>query len=345
MSLPFISVIVPAFDRKNYLKDSVSSIKQQTLGHANYEVIFLTNFEVDKELVESVKGRQLHSNEREGPALAYAIEEAHGDVISFLDDDDLWLNRKLEHVFAEFSADSSLGYYHNNFTMINEQMGASKSPAYRNGITRMSKLGRVELDSIGATFKEVRRLVNLAIDFNNSSISILRSLVMNVIDELKTSYSSMDTFLFYAAMTSDRKIVGDGEILTKYRLHSRNTSGSHSLSGAQKLTEAMYLKGKSDFNKKVTIQHLHLLQTMGCRNSAVKRSIECMIADDKVESHWLGGVRDRKGMLKDILLYLRYFSRYELKYNATILAFSLLYFLEPEMAMNLFLRHYYEALD
>lgn len=345
MTEPYISVIISAFNRRNYLRDAVASVKRQTLGVDHFEVIFLTNFEVEPELLVDLNSRQLHSSEREGPAIAYAIEEAVGEIVCFLDDDDIWESTKLESVYSQFRTDLTIGYYHNNISVINEQGGVSKSPIYRSGINKMSKLQRIEVDATKATFRDIRRLVNLAIDFNNSSISILRSVLLKRLEELRTSYSSMDTFFFYSALASNYKIVGDGTILTKYRLHSKNTSGASSFSEVTLPRESMYMKGKSEFNKKVTSQHRHLLQTLGPCSQAIKRSIECVIADDVLESYWLGNIVHRRVMLIDILHYLKYLSRYEFGYNLKLIIFSLTYLLMPTTAQRMFLRRYYEPLE
>jgi len=45
MGSPFISVVITAHDRKEYLKQAVDSALNQTLSRDNYEVIVTKNFD------------------------------------------------------------------------------------------------------------------------------------------------------------------------------------------------------------------------------------------------------------------------------------------------------------
>lgn len=99
MSEPYISVIIPAYNRIQYVKEAINSVLFQTLDRNKYEVIVVTNID----LPEIDRIRIIKTNEKwQGAMVSQAIEEARGEVISLLDDDDLFLPNKLEVVYTVF---------------------------------------------------------------------------------------------------------------------------------------------------------------------------------------------------------------------------------------------------
>jgi glycosyltransferase involved in cell wall biosynthesis len=102
---PLISVIVTAYNRKEFLYQAVSSALRQTLPREFYEVIVVKNFEereIDRRLEESGVRSILSEAPEQGEHLAAALEEAKGEVLSFLDDDDVFSTGKLEAVRSAF---------------------------------------------------------------------------------------------------------------------------------------------------------------------------------------------------------------------------------------------------
>lgn len=104
-----ISVIIPTFNRKNFLKEALLSVFNQTFK--NYEVIVYDDGSTDntseliKQLQQYYPINYLYSNQNKGPSYARnrAVEAAKGKYIAFLDSDDLWLKNKLkiQHHFVK----------------------------------------------------------------------------------------------------------------------------------------------------------------------------------------------------------------------------------------------------
>ena len=94
---PVVSVIVPTCDRPDLLARSVSSILAQTFE--DYEVIIVDDgtrlavSEYEDPRVRVIASQGAHGP---GPARNRGIEEAQGEYIAFLDDDDVWLPGKLD---------------------------------------------------------------------------------------------------------------------------------------------------------------------------------------------------------------------------------------------------------
>ncbi len=98
---PLVSIIMPTYNSENTVKESISSVLQQT--YSNWELIISDDNSTDQtvEVVKNfddprIKVHQLTHNGGAGVARNNSIEKANGRYIAFLDSDDLWLPRKLE---------------------------------------------------------------------------------------------------------------------------------------------------------------------------------------------------------------------------------------------------------
>jgi glycosyltransferase involved in cell wall biosynthesis len=98
---PDVSVIIPTYNRANYLKKSIQSVLDQTFS--NFEIIVVNNFSTDDtlEVISSLNDSRIKViNFHNGGIIAKArnqgIIKSVGKYISFLDDDDLWCSNKLE---------------------------------------------------------------------------------------------------------------------------------------------------------------------------------------------------------------------------------------------------------
>ncbi len=113
---PFVSVILPTYNRASELGKSMQSVLDQT--YEKLELIVVSDGSTD-ETEQVVKGftdprvRFLHSEKNGG--LAYArnlgIREAGFDLLAFHDDDDLWKPQKLEKQVRELlKSDLNTGF-------------------------------------------------------------------------------------------------------------------------------------------------------------------------------------------------------------------------------------------
>lgn len=113
--LPYISVIITAYNRKEFLLSAIKSVLNQTLDKKYYEIIVIKNFQ-DKNIDNFINENKIKHILMEGTMgefLYKGISEANGEIISFLDDDDLFFENKLDIVYKEFKKDNNIVYYHN----------------------------------------------------------------------------------------------------------------------------------------------------------------------------------------------------------------------------------------
>ncbi len=189
----FISVIIPVYKRKEFYKEAIESALNQTLDKKYYEIIVVHHIDIDKEYenVRYIKCDDLNI----GAQLAIGIENARGNIISFLEDDDKFLPEKLQYVYETFK-DEDIVYLHNDYISNNENF-RNKNP-----------------------------------DFNLSCISVRKDIINKNLNKITIL---PDTFMYCSALESKKKLIISDKKLTFYRLHENNISISKSLDDKIKL--------------------------------------------------------------------------------------------------------------
>jgi glycosyltransferase involved in cell wall biosynthesis len=114
-SPPLVSVVIPTYDRPQYLKRAVESVLGQTYGNIELIVVDDCSSAPAEEILSDLFERDIraihvcHSENRGANAARNSgIEVATGEFIAFLDDDDYWKPTKLEQqldVFERSPAD------------------------------------------------------------------------------------------------------------------------------------------------------------------------------------------------------------------------------------------------
>jgi len=113
--IPLISTIIPTFNRCEFLMEAVRSVLNQT--DENLEIIVVDDGSTDdtqKNLAPLFNRIKYVYQENKGPASARnrGIYESRGELIAFLDSDDLWMPEKLKKQRQLFEKDSSLMIAH-----------------------------------------------------------------------------------------------------------------------------------------------------------------------------------------------------------------------------------------
>jgi teichuronic acid biosynthesis glycosyltransferase TuaG len=102
MTKPLISIIMPAYNAERYIAESIRSVLAQT--YQNWELIIVDDGSTDRTaeiaqsfvLADSRVKYIFQQNTKVAAARNRGIGKAAGDLIAFLDSDDLWMPEKLE---------------------------------------------------------------------------------------------------------------------------------------------------------------------------------------------------------------------------------------------------------
>jgi glycosyltransferase involved in cell wall biosynthesis len=226
MSDPRVSVVVVAYQRADFVRDAVRSVIGQTLEPSQFEVVLLTDVtNLDLGPMGNA-GRVVQvalPPGSWGEWVLSALPECHGEVLCFLDDDDLFDRGKLASVLSTFDRHPSVGYYHNRISRFVEASSPSQpyAPDTRGrpvgpdcGLVEASQKTRAVID----------RLFWDAGGFNDSAIAVRREVLAShgpLMAELELGHSLA---LFYAAALGKWDLFFDATPLTRYRIHAGNRS-------------------------------------------------------------------------------------------------------------------------
>ncbi|MBI1293543.1 glycosyltransferase [bacterium] len=100
MHPPTVSVIIPVFNGAEFLQEAIESIRAQ--NYAPTEIVVVDDGSTDDtaEVVQALGADLLYAYQpNQGPAAArnFGLTLASGELIAFLDADDLWPTHKLHH--------------------------------------------------------------------------------------------------------------------------------------------------------------------------------------------------------------------------------------------------------
>lgn len=114
---PLVSIITPTYNSSAVIKDTLRSIIQQT--YQNWELLLVDDASTDdtRAIVQSfaesdsrITLLRLPRNSGGLPGVPknHALRKAKGDLVAFVDSDDMWQPGKLEHQVEQFTANDKL---------------------------------------------------------------------------------------------------------------------------------------------------------------------------------------------------------------------------------------------
>ena len=134
---PLVSVIMNCYNGETYLKESISSLINQT--YKNWELIFWDNFSSDssKEVLMQFSDKRIKYYYTKNFTPLYearnlAIKKTSGEFISFLDTDDWWSPKRLEKQIELFFKDKNLDVVYTNFYLFYNKTKTRKIVSKKN---------------------------------------------------------------------------------------------------------------------------------------------------------------------------------------------------------------------
>lgn len=207
-----ISIVVTAFNRKEYLKFALTSLPTDD----NIDIILVTNLE--EKIISNSKKRlnYLHNEGKTyGSMIAEGIEESKNNIICFLEDDDIFSAPKIKYVSEVFRIEKNLSYYHNSYVKIDE-LG--------NDLGYEVKKNRLSFGPF-SSFKDLKNTMNRGVDHNLSSIAINKQYInAKEIAALKRINLSVDTYIFSILLKEGTRLLDDNALLTNYRIHNSTSN-------------------------------------------------------------------------------------------------------------------------
>ena len=228
-----ISVVITAYNRTEFLPLAIASVLKQVNMECEIEIIVVSNvdFGIDN-LPSGCVFKKIIMEGTIGEFLSIGIESSSGDVIAFLDDDDVWMANRIMRLQSVFF-NSNIVFYHNMYSYVDSQGNPIK---YKRNVERNN------FDAFTSPFilydsndmKQIREAVERRADFNLSCIAVRRKLAFQHIGALRMIKSAQDAFFFWIATMSGGNLFIDNLCLIQYRVHHSNVSSTRSFTDKAK---------------------------------------------------------------------------------------------------------------
>lgn len=258
---PVISVIVTAYERRQYILDALISLRNQTMDSGMYEVIVVKNF-IDGHIDRKIKEfgyMDIIAEGTMGDRLACGIEYSRGHIICFLQDDDLFESGKLETVRRLFTHHEDLCFVHNGYRTIDRSgnlVVVNNNLKYGRDVVFSSEM---KLRSMNISF-----MIKTGWDFNLSCMSIKRCSIYPYLNNLRLIVGSDDSFVFFTSLFARGSVLHYKEWLTRYRVHNSATIRTGRL-------DLILMKNSETFLKQ--IKTFELLENMS-NNIAITKVLQ-----------------------------------------------------------------------
>jgi glycosyltransferase involved in cell wall biosynthesis len=216
---PIVSVIIPTYNRTDFLKLTLESVLNQT--YQNFEIIVVDDGTPnDKNMllcqkIDKVKYIKIENSGGPAKPRNVGIHEAKGKYIAFVDDDDMWMPNKLEKQVAVLENNPDFGLVHCCCQVIDE-----------NGIEKKEIIGRP--GSLDVKHGDVSMRM-----MGNWTLMMPTPLVRrHVIDEVglfnEKIPSALEDVEFWTRCSFVTQFYYMDDPLANYRVHSTNISSNTS---------------------------------------------------------------------------------------------------------------------
>lgn len=205
---PLVSVVINCYNGEKYLKDSVNSVFSQS--YLKWEIIFIDNCSNDSssEILFSFNDKRIRYFKTEkklslGEARNFALKKVNGELIAFLDVDDIWEPEKLNNTIIYFESDPKIGLVHSNYLNF-----------WQGGFSVANSKTKSEYED----FKYL--LINYKVGM---SAAVIRKSILDTYDiAFNNNFSLVEDFDFFLKIAFFSNVYYTSNILVKYRIHSES---------------------------------------------------------------------------------------------------------------------------
>jgi glycosyltransferase involved in cell wall biosynthesis len=147
---PFFSIIIPTYNRANYIQRAISCVLDQTFG--DFEIIVVDDGSTDNtsDIIKLNKDSRVHYfykvNEERGIARNYGLTRSTGKYVSFLDSDDLLYTNHLQVIYDSIQQLKNPEVLHSDYEFRDESgnvlsRGVELPPLLNNHLLENSAVG------------------------------------------------------------------------------------------------------------------------------------------------------------------------------------------------------------
>ncbi|MEM3488988.1 MAG: glycosyltransferase family A protein [Nitrososphaerota archaeon] len=272
LSAPYISVVVTAYDRKDFILEAVQSVIDQTLERSKYEIIVVKNY-LDEQIDEFLKRNSVlnvYTDEKSlGSKLAYGIDKAHGEIVSFLDDDDLYLPFKLREVYQVFLENKDIIYFRN------EIIPTRKVEEVKNRFSEIEKMAPKRKTFRISKLNSSRKIFHVQEKYgvaNMSSVSVRKSCYQQFSQSMFEINQMAEFYLFFIGfLTDDQNIISFQEKpLSIWRIHESWTNYDTNT------TKRQFLSKNLEVSKDVALSYENFIKIIASMSNG-SRNVQVLL--------------------------------------------------------------------
>ena len=225
----YSSIVIFDFKRPDFIHKAVNFLIKEIQG-TDSEIILLKSYReprLEKFLDDNnIKYKDLMENNKQSDYIKAASKIASGELLIFMDDDDIFYPGKIKYVSGIFNNNKNLGYYHNNFDTVDASENITVNRNYKTPVFETVYIDNNNKQEFFQKTKNLRNMLKIRPDFNSSSIAIRRSLISEYHENYDFNVRP-DSFIFSLALISSLDIMLDNKVLTHYRIYNGNVSTSY----------------------------------------------------------------------------------------------------------------------
>lgn len=208
---PTVSVIIPTYNHRRYVEETLASVFAQSFS--DYEVIVINDGSPDDtaQVLQpyAAAGRIRYieqTNAGQSRARNRGLEEARGEYVAFLDDDDLWMPDKLEWQVASLRGDPKLGVVFGGNEGFSE--GGAWMPPQRYVQSRIYRFEDFMLPN----------------PILSPGQALMRTDVVRGVGGFDATIWGADDWDLYLRLIRTATFLGDSRVALRYRWHAANAS-------------------------------------------------------------------------------------------------------------------------
>ena len=214
-----VSVIIPLYNRSDFIRQTVTSVLQQTLSDFRLYVVDDGSTDNSREIVESIEDERVVVMEHPGgvnkgqsAAINLGLEAAQGEYIAILDSDDYWERDKLEIQVDFLEKHPDVGLVYCNGICVDEK---------NNFLYHIYKAGHLEHNDPGDVLMDCYFLLP-----NNS---LVRSSLFKTVGGFDESYRSAQDHDMAIRISEVTNIAYIDKSVFAYRRHKNSISHKNAL--------------------------------------------------------------------------------------------------------------------
>ena len=233
---PTVSVIIPAYNRAAFLAAAIESVLRQTYNH--FEIIVVDDGSVDntRELATSYPVKYIYQqNQGVSAARNRGISQAIGELVVFLDADDILLPKALEMGVETIASYPECGFV----------AGSSQGIDADGTITSEADLPSIRV----ANYLTLLR----GEAFVPPSVLMFRKTAIEAVGDFDIRFNGTEDYDFYLRIARQFPIYCHNQTVTQYRRHDNNASNNavDMLAGCLAVldTNWQFLRGNREYER------------------------------------------------------------------------------------------------